>query len=89
MRRGHGSGAARAVIALALAAGLLASCDGQGNSGAVKTPPPTATFTPVPEDSVILPAVESGSEPAGDQMSPLATPDAVSPLPSPTPTPAP
>lgn len=66
---------------------VLAACD--GGDGSVKTPPPTATWTPTPPTAVVLPAVESGSGLSGDQLSPLATPDAASPLPSPTSTPTP
>lgn len=77
----------RLIVALAFAASLLAACDGQGD--AAKTPPPTATFTPAPGDSMLLPVIESGSGPAAEQVSPLATPDRASPLASPTPTAAP
>lgn len=71
------------MVVLTLAASVLCACDGgDGN----KTPPPTATWTPAPTSAVSLPAVDSGSQP-GDQVSPLATPDLASPLPSPTPTP--
>jgi hypothetical protein len=77
----------RLIVALALAASLLAACDGQGDDA--KTPPPTATWTPAPTNAVILPAVEGGGGPAGDRVSPLATPDSASPLASPTPTAAP
>lgn len=66
---------------------LLAGCDDQETSTNAKTPPPTATFTPAPDDAVVLPMVESGSGPSGVQVSPLATPDAASPLPTPAPTP--
>jgi len=55
----------------------LAACDGGGDSA--KTPPPTATWTPTPSNQVILPDVGTG----GSQVSPLATPDALSPLPTP------
>jgi hypothetical protein len=59
----------------------LAACDGGGDSA--KTPPPTATWTPTPSNAVILPDVGTG----GSQVSPLATPDLLSPLPSPAATP--
>ena len=78
--------APRLIVALALAASFLAACDGQGDAD--KTPPPTATYTPAPGDSMLLPISEGGSQPGGDQVSPVATPDSASPLPSPTPTPA-
>jgi hypothetical protein len=83
MRHSRVSTVLRAVVALALAASLLTACDGGGDDAT--TPPPIATGTPVPAIEAILPAVESGSGPAGNQVSPLATPDPASPLPSPTP----
>ncbi len=70
-----------ALALLVIAIFVLAACDGGGDSA--KTPPPTATWTPTPSNAVILPDVGTGSS----QVSPLATPDLASPLPSPTPTP--
>jgi hypothetical protein len=87
MKGSLASMALRMIVALALAAGVVAACDGGGDEA--KTPPPTATWTPAPTSEVILPAVESGGGPAGDRVSPLATPDRASPLASPTPTAAP
>ena len=75
----------RVFVALALAASLLAACD--GGDGAAKTPPPTATWTPAPSDAITIPGVETNSGQSGVQVSPLATPDPASPLPSPTSTP--
>lgn len=75
------------LVVIVSAGCLLTACDDQGTSNNAKTPPPTATFTPAPSDAVVLPMVESGSGPSGDQVSPLATPDSASPLPTPAPTP--
>lgn len=75
------------LILVVSAACVLAACDDQGTSGNVKTPPPTPTLTPAPGDAVVLPLVESGSVPSGVEVSPLATPDATSPLPTPASTP--
>ena len=73
-------------VALLLIASLLTACDGGGDNA--KTPPPTATWTPAPRDAIIIPGVETNSgQPGGVQVSPLATPDPASPLPSPTSTP--
>jgi hypothetical protein len=83
MRSSRASSILRAVLALALAASLLAACDGSDDDA--QTTPPIITATPVPANEMILPAVESGSGPADPQTSPLATPDPASPLPSPTP----
>ncbi len=84
MRHSQASTAPRMIVALALAVSLLAACDG---GDAAKTPPPTATATPVPSGAITIPGVETNSGQSGVQVSPLATPDPASPLPSPTPTP--
>lgn len=75
------------LIVAVCAACALAACDDQRTSDGAKTPPPTPTFTPAPGDAVIIPSVEGGSGPASGQVSPLATPDVASPLPTPTPAP--
>lgn len=79
LRRSTGCRWALALLVIAIV--VLAACDGGGDSA--KTPPPTATWTPTPSNAVILPDVGTG----GSQVSPLATPDALSPLPSPVATP--
>ncbi|MFZ2489038.1 MAG: hypothetical protein WAZ19_13080 [Anaerolineae bacterium] len=65
------------LLLAALLVTALAACDGSGNTS--KTPPPSATVTP---NAVNVPAVESGGS---HQMSPVATPDSASPLPTPAP----
>ncbi|MFZ2361155.1 MAG: hypothetical protein WA040_17575 [Anaerolineae bacterium] len=73
------------IVALLLIASLLTACDGGGDNA--KTPPPTPTWTPAPRDAITIPGVETNSGQSEVQVSPLATPDPASPLPSPTSTP--
>ena len=55
----------------------LAACNGSGDKS--KTPPPDATVTP---NAISVPAVEGGNS---HELSPVATPDSTSPLPTPAP----